>query len=140
MTRDNHRRPKGEEAATGGRTAASSVPAEAPGGTFGPSLQCPDCGARSVGNSLTHDETCPVGRAIDTTMDADRVFFEEHPKATEYRRPVTQAEAVELRTSGAWPDVPGRAVGRVLVTQIEPGLRRRSFAEVFIIVLEDGAK
>lgn len=97
---------------------------------------CPDCSAVVVDQKLTHDETCPIGRAIGAITDADRDWFEEHPAATEYRRPVTLAEIIEQRTAGVWPDVRGRVVGRVLVTQIAPGLRMRTFDGVVVILLE----
>ena len=109
-------------------------------GLLAPSLRapaaCPDCSADYVDQILTHDETCPIGLAIDAICDVDQRWFEAHPEATEYRRPVTTAEVIEQRTAGVWPDVRGRVVGRVLVTQIAPGLRIRSFDGVLVVLIE----
>ena len=95
---------------------------------------CPDCAFTE--RDTEHDDTCPAALALDAVTDADRVFFEEHPAATEYRRPIQPAEVTERRAWGLLPDCPGRAVGRVLVTQIEPGLRTRNFDSLLYLLIE----
>jgi len=93
---------------------------------------CPDCSAVMVDKHLTHDETCPIGLAIEAICDADRDWFEAHPAATEYRRLVALAEVIEQRTAGVWPDVQGW----VVVSQIVPGLRMRTFDGAVVVLLE----
>jgi hypothetical protein len=76
-----------------------------------------------------HEATCPLGLAIDRVYAADAEWFERHPSADAYRRPIAQAEVAELRHRGLIPA--GCEVrGRVFVRQLAPGVRTRSFGEV----------
>jgi hypothetical protein len=87
---------------------------------------CPDCGARTIytperPRGLTHDDCCPIAMGTDAATASDHNWFEAHPLIRCYRRPVTAAEAAELR----WL---GQPVPRtVRVYQIERGLRVRDF-------------
>jgi hypothetical protein len=90
---------------------------------------CPDCAAVTRSDHLSHEATCPLGLAMDTVTDADAEWFERHPSANAYRRPITWAEAEELRTLGLMP-AGCEIQGRVFVRQLTPGVRTRSFDEV----------
>ena len=89
----------------------------------------PDCGRTEVDRHLKHDATCPLGRALDDQSAADRQWFETHPSRRQRRRPITPAEIAELRWHGWLPDG-GRVAGDVVVTQLRPGVRARSYGEV----------
>lgn len=83
---------------------------------------CPDCAARPENNVVRHDPTCPVNRGVNAAIDADGEWFAANPSATQYRRPITHFEQVELRiTTG------GRAVGAVHVLRLKKGYRSRYF-------------
>jgi len=84
--------------------------------------RCPDCCAVVVKRNLVHDQTCPLGRAMDALMDEDRDWFAAHPFATVRHRPATAAERTELCLLG-YDDV--ARLPRVQVVQIRPGLRVR---------------
>jgi hypothetical protein len=101
--------------------------------------QCPDCTATEVNKHLQHDQTCPLGLDIDAVCDADRRFFEEHPGTTHFYRPVMASEISEQRVWGLLLDMPGRAVGKVLVTSISPGVRTRCFDDVVYVIDRDAA-
>ena len=87
-------------------------------------MVCPDCGAKPVNRQFTHQATCPIGLAVDAMMAADREWFEQHPGADHYYRSVTNAEVAEFSILGERP------VGKVLVHQVEPGLRMRQIETV----------
>lgn len=91
---------------------------------------CPDCTATEVDNYLQHDQTCPLGLDLDRTSDADRRFFEDHPGARNYWREIRPSEVAGLRQAGVIPNVPGKAVGRVRVTNIADGIRVRGFEKI----------
>jgi hypothetical protein len=104
-------------------------------------IVCPDCTGTEVEQHLKHDQTCPLGLDIDAITDADRRFFEEHPGTTKFYRPVMASEITEQRMFGQLPDVPGQAVGKVLVTSIGPGVRARCFDDVvYVIDTDAGAR
>jgi hypothetical protein len=91
--------------------------------------ECPDCTAVEKSNHLLHEATCPLGLAMDRVSAADAEWFERHPSTNEYRRPIDAAEAEEMRLGGLLPA--GCEVrGRILVRQLAPGVRTRSFDEV----------
>lgn len=82
-------------------------------------VACPDCAARPQGQVVHHDPTCPVDRGVNAAIDADGEWFKANPSATEYRRPITHFEQVELRiTTG------GQAVGAVHVLRLKQGRSR----------------
>lgn len=64
----------------------------------------------------------------------DKAWFEAHPHADEYRRAPTSYELTEFRMTGVLPNMPGTIAGRVLVTQIKPGLRTRRFDEIYFVL------
>jgi hypothetical protein len=91
--------------------------------------QCPDCAAswepgdEGKGPLLSHEDTCPLGRAIDAVTNADREWFAQHPEATSNVRPISQAEMTDLALMGE------RHTSRstVEVIQVAPGMRSRQF-------------
>ena len=90
---------------------------------------CPDCAAVEKSNHLLHEATCPLGLAMDRVSAADAKWLERHPSANEYRRPITWAEAEEMRLGGLLP-AGYEARGRILVRQLTPGVRTRPLDEV----------
>ena len=78
---------------------------------------CPDCSARRrPGRTLRHDPSCPAGLDTDTTTAADAAWFDAHPFATTYRRPLTYSERALVTTTG-----------RVTVVRLRDGIRVRCF-------------
>jgi hypothetical protein len=101
---------------------------------------CPDCTATEVDHHLQHDQTCPLGLDIDAICDADRRFFEDHPGTDVFYRPIMLSEVDGLRQAGIIPPgIPGKAVGRVRVTSVSPGIRVRSFENVLYLLDKDPA-
>lgn len=92
-------------------------------------LACPDCPGR--GTNLKHAATCPQGLALDVLMAQDRKWFESHPGAESYVRPITQVEVTELRMAGNLPDG-GDVEGNIRVTQLAPGIRVRRSEDLVI--------
>ncbi len=82
---------------------------------------CRDCLAvyDADSKSLEHNDSCPVGAGIAATTVADKEWFERHPNATEYHRPVSWAESVEYGLRG----FPGAT--HVLVKHLAPSVRAR---------------
>lgn len=92
---------------------------------------CPDCsGVFNEKWHLTHDSTCPLGRAMDAMQDADRDWFLAHPRADEYHRAITPAEVASLHAVG----VVAEHTDRVHVVQLAPGLRTR---RAYCVVTEE---
>jgi len=92
---------------------------------------------------MHHDDSCPAARGLDAVTDADRQWFEEHPQATEYWRPMTQAEALYdapyrfLAEYGYLPT--GTCLfeqARVQVVSIAPGVRGRRFHNYFWLLID----
>jgi hypothetical protein len=100
---------------------------------------CPDCTGAVTDGRLTHDLTCPLGLDLDRACQADARFFTAHPFTKAFWRKIELHEIEELRHAGICPDAPGQAVGRVLVTNIAPGVRTRWFGEVLFILDRDAA-
>ena len=95
---------------------------------------CQDCGqAFNRDRQLIHLDTCPLGLAIDAESANDAEWFTAHPEAAERRRPLFRQEAASLREM--W-QIPANAVmaGPVVVKQLTPGVRVRSFAAVVALV------
>lgn len=88
-------------------------------------VACLDCTAATWGQRLVHDETCPISTGVDRVTDDDAAWFRENPRAKVRRRPLTDPERQELKTSGVL--VPAEV--QVEVTQLRPGLRMRQFIE-----------
>lgn len=89
---------------------------------------CPDCGARPEGKRLLHADTCPIAQGIDSVTDGDRAWFEANPDVVQRQRPLSWAEAQELRVLDQAPDHL-EPVGPVVVTSVSVG-RVRSFQSV----------
>jgi hypothetical protein len=98
---------------------------------------CPDCSATIVDNRLVHDSTCPLGTATDQRMAADRRWFEDHPRAQRFTRPITGVEVDELKAAGEIPEG-WDASGTVVVTQLAPGVRTRNFSDIRMAPREFG--
>lgn len=113
---------------------------------------CPDCGAATSESvvdfgeftkpttGIDHAETCPIGRGITEICADDRVWFEEHPGETERHREPHWAEGAELKLTGNAPDIAGEWAGEVVVKQLAPGVRTRSFDQMFLMVDPAAAK
>jgi hypothetical protein len=96
-------------------------------------LACPDCAAVDEGSHLAHDDTCPIGRAIDEMSARDRDWFDRHPAATEHWRAAMPGDFSLPSLAGVVPQ------GRVRVRLIAPGVRVRQLPEV-VLVLDDQAR
>src|SRR5688500_191977 len=103
---------------------------------------CRDCvDTTPDGSTFTHSAGCPHDRAFEAVCADDRAWFERHPYAVEYWRPVTWPEIQDLRAAGILPiELGGTLVdfeGQVHVYLIEPpnpGMRARRFHGVQLIV------
>lgn len=91
--------------------------------------------------TFTHSPGCPHDAAFEAVCAADRAWFEAHPHAVEYWRPITWPEIQDLRAAGILPiDLSVTLVdfeGRVHVYLVDPpeiGLRARQFHDVQLIV------
>lgn len=95
---------------------------------------CPDCTAVPTGQTMRHDETCPMGRDSDAQLADDAAWFEAHPEASERHRPVWLSEVWTLRA--ALPPLPEGTefAGEVIVRQVAPGVRFKDFNGVYALV------
>ncbi len=86
--------------------------------------RCPDCSAVMVARDrhLEHDETCPLGLALDAVVDEDRDWFAAHPFTTVRHRPLHAVERTEYCMFGYWETA---HMTHVQVIQVKPGLRVR---------------
>jgi hypothetical protein len=111
-----------------------------------PETPCLDCEPDVDGLHITHAALCPVAMCIEDVTAADRAWFEEHPFADFYLRPVTWGEGadlivqtsdlVELSTSHHLA-----VQGRVRVERMRDGVRLRKFEDVwFVVVPRPGAE
>jgi hypothetical protein len=103
--------------------------------------RCPDCTGRLLVESY-HDESCPLFMAIKAEFNRDREWFEAHPAAHEYYRPVSPTESIHLLALdfdlNAMP--PGwHWGGQVLVGWVSSGARMRDFSGVDLCVYTGGA-
>jgi hypothetical protein len=90
-------------------------------------IACPDCSAVDEARQLIHDETCPVGLAIDGQRAADRAWFERHPGIASYLRPVNRGELTELQMLGQIPPGADPFATVVSVTRVSDDVRRKHF-------------
>jgi hypothetical protein len=88
---------------------------------------CPDCAAVASGRHLTHDETCPLGLAIEAVVADDREWFERRPFAEERWRPITPAETAEIRAFGGIDPGVDPTGWRVHISWLADGVRGRRF-------------
>ena len=111
---------------TAPQTPARKSPFKVPPFTDQP---CPDCGASFDDQKrLLHADTCPLGRSLDESREADRLWFQRHPHATEYRRPPAACDRdAVLRSLPLGAKVVG---GYVRVVQLAPGVRVRDYRHV----------
>lgn len=103
-----------------------------------PAIPCADCIPSVDGLRVEHADTCPFMIEIERITGVDRQWFEDHPGAQYYYRPVTWAEGSELllndaRTAALPPDVHLSPAGKVRVEQIRPGERARTFEDVYFV-------
>lgn len=104
---------------------------------------CPDCAGTldtEAGRDyvLTHSDGCPVGSALDAMSDADRAFFDAHPEADEYWRPLMPGD-LGVGSLACMGSTDGKPL-RVRVRRIAEGVRVRSLpANAFVMLgTEDG--
>jgi len=107
-----------------------------------PDTPCLDCEPDVKGTTVTHAPMCPVSICIDDVTAADRAWFDEHPFADYYRRPVTWGEGAELITHD-----PGLLTfakihhfevrGYVRVERVQDDVRLRRFNEVYFVIVPD---
>lgn len=94
---------------------------------WAPPGACADCTATAVDGDLTHDDTCPIGRALDEMSADDRAFFADRPHAPHRVRPIRWVEVQQLRAADLIPAGADLSGWRVLVRQPAPGVRTRRF-------------
>lgn len=59
---------------------------------------CPDCCATfDADRRLRHEETCPLGRAIEDACNGDKAWFLDNPAETVRVRAATHAEVQDLK-------------------------------------------
>jgi hypothetical protein len=92
-----------------------------------PTVACQDCTATGRDGRLRHDDTCPVGRALDEMQADDREWFAARPRAPWRVRPIHPAEVALLRHAGAVPPDMDLADWRVRVRQLGPGIKHKEF-------------
>src|SRR5690554_4958216 len=61
-----------------------------------PETPCLDCEPHIDGLQVTHAALCPVAICVDDIVAVDRIWFEEHPFADFYVRPVTWGDGADL--------------------------------------------
>lgn len=111
-----------------------------------PATPCLDCEPDIDGLHITHAALCPVAMCIDDIVAADKAWFEEHPFADFYMRPVTWGEGADLITKDpkmleASNSYQLAVQGRVRVERMKDGIRLRKFDDVwFLIVPRSGAE
>lgn len=111
-----------------------------------PEMPCLDCVPDVDGLSVVHAALCPVALCIDDITAADRVWFDEHPFADYYLRPVTWGEGANLivrdpRMMELSKSHHLAVQGRVRVERLRDDIRIRKFDEVwFLVVARPGAE
>lgn len=111
-----------------------------------PETPCLDCEPEVDGLHVTHAALCPVAMCIDDIAAADRAWFNEHPFADFYLRPVTWGEGAGLIVLN--PDIVELSKshhlavqGKVRVERVRDDVRFRRFDDVwFLIVPRPGAE
>lgn len=99
---------------------------------------CIDCGVRLPQDEgehdgpLTHHDGCPYVASMDETSAGDRLFFETHPYATEYRRKPSYSETADIRMMQGL-DLEGTFHGRVRVLRIKEYMRSRYLGDVYFV-------
>jgi hypothetical protein len=111
-----------------------------------PETPCLDCEPDIDGLHVRHAALCPVAMCVDDITASDRAWFEEHPFADYYLRPVTWGEGADLIVQN--PEVVELSKshqlgvrGRVRVERMRDDVRLRQFEDVwFVVVPGPGAK
>jgi hypothetical protein len=105
-----------------------------------PEKPCVDCEPDIDGLKITHAALCPVAMCIDDVTAADRVWFEQHPFADFYLRPVTWGEGADLIVLD--PNMMELSnshhlavQGRVRVERMRDDVRIRKFDRVWFLVV-----
>lgn len=89
-------------------------------------LRCPDCNARPIGRQLSHEDSCPAGRAYDQGQADDALWFALRSRETIRRRPPHSGEITYLRIIGIIPE--GADVhGEVVVIRLADGIRAKRY-------------
>lgn len=110
-----------------------------------PGTPCLDCEPDIEGLHMTHAALCPVAMCIDDVTASDRQWFEEHPFADYYLRPVTWGEGADLIVQNPKMVKFSKshqlaAKGRVRVERMRDGVRLHTFKGVwFLVVPRPGA-
>ncbi len=97
---------------------------------------CRDCTAvAGATGTLEHDPTCPLGQNLDAVSADDRRWFEDHPGASLRRRPPAWSER-DMIASACGVALPAGASwhGDVVVRQLAPGVRIRSYGDVYALL------
>lgn len=92
---------------------------------------CPDCNQKAVEMTLTHDDTCPLGKGQDEQLTSDREWFDRHPFAPYRRRPPHWSEVQWLRMARVIPET-GEVHGQIVVSPVAPGVRTKRFDGLWI--------
>ena len=108
-----------------------------------PGLTCPDCAAvvDPATRELRHEGTCPFSAAFEQAIDADREYFHAHPRATQWRRPPTMVEVLNMffATGESLPEPPAghrwEPAGTVTVHAVADGVHARDLREVALIAV-----
>lgn len=100
-----------------------------------PEFDCADCSPSGTGAGIEHAPECPVALTIEAVSEADKQWLDARPDAPYYYRPVTWAEGIHAafmdeRLLSSLPEGPIRAVGRVRVMRVRPGVRSRALDAV----------
>lgn len=96
---------------------------------------CAECHPAIDGKTIEHEPMCPVMISIDDATENDRIWFDEHPYADHYYRPIAWGEAAELALRATDPPKPSTTprlvpVVRVRVERVKDGIRLRRFDDV----------
>lgn len=111
-----------------------------------PDTPCLDCQPNIDGLHVNHAALCSVAMCIEDITASDRAWFEEHPFADYYLRPVTWGEGADLIVQS--PEMVKLSKshqlgvrGRVRVERMRDDVRLRQFEDVwFLVVPRPGAK
>lgn len=106
-----------------------------------PETPCLECEPDVDGLNITHAALCPVAMCIDDITAADRAWFEEHPFADYYLRPVTWGEGADLIVKNPNMVEVSKSYqlavqGRVRVERMRDGVRFRRFDDVWFLVVQ----
>lgn len=110
-----------------------------------PETPCLDCEPDIDGLQVTHAALCPVAICIDDITASDRAWFEEHPFADYYLRPVTWGEGADIIVQNSEMVRLSKShqlsvQGRVRVERMRDDVRLRKFEEIrFHVVPRLGA-